>query len=214
MKCKATKRDGNPCGHNAAKGREHCRFHGGHAPRGAAHPGFKHGKRSKFLPANLAAKFKESMQDPTLLEYRESIALLNARRWALIEAGESGLLWAKAKAAFDDLVRANGENDQAGIRVALNTLHDLFNRGHQDSIRWREVYDLIEREGRTKEREHRRLERMEAMISAEQFLAFVGLMINVITEAVEDKDTLRMITRSIDQIWASQGIGVAGSTTH
>lgn len=213
MKCKGTNRKGEPCENGAVKGREYCKFHGGHVPRGPEHWNYQGRGWSKYLPAYLAEKYKESLEDPELLEYRESIALLNARRKAIVEAGESQLLWAKAREAFRNLMRANAEKDDAGIRASLDVLHNLINRGHADSLRWREALDLIEREGRAKEREHKRLERMEAMISAEQFLAFVGLMVNVITQNVKDKDILRAITRSIDSLWAAQGVG-ANNTVH
>jgi hypothetical protein len=191
---------GNTCKAFAVKGREKCRFHGGATPRGPANPNFKHGKYSKYLPANIAAKYAEAKSDPELIEYTDAIALLDARCRLLLESAESRMLWADTAKAFRELEAAIRTEDQAGIRAELNALHDLVKRGYADSLRWKEIYEVIEREGRMKERAWKRLIDMEQMVSMEHVLAFVGMIMSVVTDAVKDTDTLRQISRSIDNL--------------
>ena len=45
--CGAKTRKGRPCQNAPVLGRNRCRMHGGASLRGAAHPNFKHGRRSK-----------------------------------------------------------------------------------------------------------------------------------------------------------------------
>jgi hypothetical protein len=47
-RCGARNRRGQPCGRFPVPGRRRCRFHGGHAKRGADSPNFVHGRRSRL----------------------------------------------------------------------------------------------------------------------------------------------------------------------
>lgn len=53
--CGATNRQGKPCknwpAHRSTGVKRRCRFHGGHSLQGLAHPGYRHGFRSRSLRA-------------------------------------------------------------------------------------------------------------------------------------------------------------------
>jgi len=180
------------------RGKTKCRSHGGATPSGPAAGRYKHGRYSKFLPSRLVTKFKDAMDDPELTQYRHSIALLTARLYELLEEGESELLWSKTQEAFRELEAAIPAENQASIRASLNALHGLIKRGRADSLRWREVYDVVERAGRMKEREHKRVAQLEQMISVEQFFEFINVVLLILTKNVQDKEALRTIVREID----------------
>lgn len=55
-----------------------CRLHGGKSLKGAAHPAFKHGRRSKSVPAQLTETYHRSLGDPELLNLSSEIALTDA----------------------------------------------------------------------------------------------------------------------------------------
>jgi hypothetical protein len=55
-----------------------CRLHGGKSLHGIAHPGFKDGKRSKYMPKFLSEAFTRAALDPDLLNLTESIATVEA----------------------------------------------------------------------------------------------------------------------------------------
>jgi hypothetical protein len=193
-------RKGEPCKRKAVAGRDFCPMHGGNTPIGPGSKTYRHGRYSRYLPARLAEKYQQLVSDPELNEYRHEIALLSARADELLEAGESHLLWNRVRTAFTDLTTAMNENDAEALNTALNSLHGLIRRGYADSLRWREFYEVTERAGRMKEREHKRMAQLEQWISIDQALAFVGMLMQVITEKVTDKDTLREISRAVDAI--------------
>lgn len=102
MQCHAKTRSGAPCrGQAMLNGR--CRMHGGATPAGVALPHFRTGRRSRDLPARLAARYQEARSDPQLLELREGIALVDARiadLLARVDAGESGARWRALQVHF------------------------------------------------------------------------------------------------------------------
>jgi len=55
-------------------GAQVCYHHGGASLKGAAHPNFKDGSRSKYMPKFLAPAFREALNDSELLNLSESIA--------------------------------------------------------------------------------------------------------------------------------------------
>ncbi len=54
-------------------------MHGGASPSGLGSPNFKTGRYSKHLPAKLADRYHEAVNDADLLAMRDDIALLDAR---------------------------------------------------------------------------------------------------------------------------------------
>ena len=74
-----SKQTGLPCRQPAVRGREVCRFHGGHQPRGIASPRWKGRGYSKDLPTRLADRFRKAMRDPNLLACTSEVALLDSR---------------------------------------------------------------------------------------------------------------------------------------
>lgn len=55
-RCGAKTRNGGTCQNRPVEGRERCRMHGGHHPRGADHPNTKHGLYSKYLKERMQEK--------------------------------------------------------------------------------------------------------------------------------------------------------------
>src|SRR5262245_19691930 len=93
--CGAKTRAGGPC-QRAAMPNGRCSKHGGKSLVGPAAPGFRHGRYSKLLPVQLAARFDEAKADPELLGLRDEIALVDARIADVLERmerGESSKTW-------------------------------------------------------------------------------------------------------------------------
>jgi hypothetical protein len=209
MKCKGKitrgARKGQPCRKDAVTGRDFCKAHLKNRPIGPAHPNYVHGKRSRYLPARIAAIYEEVISDPELTEYRHNIAILQLRQDELLSSGESHLLWDRARTAFDDLMDAIKRQDEAEMKAGMRVLEDLLRRGRDDSLRWREWYEVTERHGRMVEREHKRLAQIQAYISMEQVLAMMGMIANAAAQTISDKDSLKRFTAAIDHIWMSRG---------
>jgi hypothetical protein len=212
MKCAGKNRRGKPCGKNAMIGRRHCKTHGGGKPCGVNHHNFKHGKRSHYLAfsQDLLQKYEEAMADPELIEYRDSIALLEARICSLLESAESNLLWARTQRAFCRYEAAFDDGDAKAIIANFDKLKALVNKGYADSVRWREIYDTIEQQARQKDREIKRLVLMEQFIPAEIFMTFIAFLVDAAKRTIKDRDSLRSfaeeINRAVDTRIAARGL--------
>lgn len=180
-------------------GREYCRTHGGTKPIGPMNHAWKHGRRSKYIPARFAEKYAESLEDPHLTEFRQDIALLESRLYEVLQTGESQPLWDAAQDAFRDLRKAMASGDRLDVANALSTLESLINRGMADAIRWAEVYRVTEQIGKTKEREHKRMVAAQQMISVEQFFAIVGQIADAAKRTITDKSELKAFAAALNQ---------------
>jgi hypothetical protein len=96
-RCNAKRRNGEPCRKYAIKGAARCRLHGGKSLKSFAHPSFKAGKHSKFLPQQLRRDYEATLQDPELLSLRDAIALTEARVVDLLQGlcseGDDAGIW-------------------------------------------------------------------------------------------------------------------------
>ena len=66
--------EGKVCQLPPAKGRNRCRFHGGHSPVGTASATWKNGRYSKYFPTGLRKKYEAFLQDPRRLTLDHEIA--------------------------------------------------------------------------------------------------------------------------------------------
>ncbi len=58
-RCKGTSRQSKErCKRRRSPGSEYCMFHGGRVPKGGAHPGFKDGSRSRYMPKGMLENFE------------------------------------------------------------------------------------------------------------------------------------------------------------
>src|SRR5947209_5688778 len=119
-------------------------MHGGKSPRGAHSPNFKHGKYSKSLISELGDNYKESLEDPTLISLREEIALVTTHLHQMLEEGESGIRWADAKDAFEQLKVAIREGEPHYIQQALENMSWVLLQGRRDWAHRREILEATE----------------------------------------------------------------------
>lgn len=151
------------------------------------------------MPARLAEKYAESLDDPQLMEFRQDAALLNSRLHELLETGESLPLWSLAQDAFNDLRKAMSEKNPFETSAALSSLSGLINRGMADALRWADIYRVTEQMGKTKEREHKRLVQSEMMHSTEQLLAMLGNIIDAANRTISKPEDLRAFQAAVNQ---------------
>jgi hypothetical protein len=197
MQCTAkSKQSGQQCKRHAVPGGTKCKTHGGASLKGIASATYKHGGRSKYLPANLQTRYQEAVDDPELLNLRTDLALVEARLAQLLErvdTGEAGALWKAAKDAFEDLRKAGVAKDPVAQQIAFNELSDVLGRGLSDYAAWNEISSLLEQRRKLSESERRRLVDMQQMISTEQAMLFAGQVLDIIRRNVSDRATLNAI---------------------
>jgi hypothetical protein len=173
-----------------------CHKHGGKTPAGIAAPSFKHGRYSENLPARLAERYAEAQEDPTLLSYRDDVALVDARIADLlsrVDTGESGATWAGIRKLWADFRRYRAAGDVRNMQQTLEQLDEPLGKGVADHAAWAEVGTLLDRRARLVEAERRRLEQMQQVMTVEEAMGLLGTVLDVIRRNVSDRATLDRI---------------------
>jgi hypothetical protein len=190
-----------------------CRLHGGLTPTGAAHGAFKHGRYSKFLPARLAARYEEAVADDTLLELRGEIALLDVRISEVVkkvDTGESSELWAELKVALAGFMAALTKRDMPRMKDPLQQMNQLIERGTEETAVWDEIGRLLEARRKLVESERKRLVEMQQMITAEQAMTLLAVIVDTIRRHVADRKALAAISADLTRLVANTAGRPAG----
>lgn len=180
--------------------RTKCRFHGGKTPRGVASPHFKHGRYSKDLPQRLLARYEEARADPLLLELRDEVALADTRLIDLlgrVDSGESGQRWRQARQDMNEVLEAVRMSDGDMLRDALRTLDHTIRAGVADYQAWHEVEKTLALRTRLVESERKRMVEQRQMVAADQVMALVAAVVDVIGKRVSDPRVLSAISEDL-----------------
>ena len=211
--CGAKTRAGTPC-KKAPMANGRCHLHGGKSLGGLASPTFKHGRYSRYLPANLTGRYEAARQDPDLLALRDEIALVDTRLGGLVEklgSGESGSLWRRLRGAHQGLLQAREAKDSAGIASALTEIGELIERGTDEYVNWEEILGLLDQRRRLVESERKRLVEMQQMITVERAMLLVSAVVNAVARHVPDRKQLNAIATDIrGLITGSNGLDAGG----
>lgn len=198
-----SKRSGEQCKRMACHGSSKCAMHGGLTPKGAASPHFKTGKYSKLLPARLRERYHEALEDPKLLTMREELALTDARLADLlsrVDTGASGKLWSEARAAFKAFSAALESSDKENVSLTLRELSELLNRGHGDSMNWREISNLITQRQKIVESERKRILDAKQYVTLDQHMVLLSAVYEAVRTHVGDPKILRLIGTELAKI--------------
>jgi hypothetical protein len=177
-----------------------CSKHGGKSLVGPAAPGFRHGRYSKLLPAQLAARYTEAQVDPELLGLRDEIALIDARINDVLQRmdrGESSATWETLQKLARGLRRAVAADDRAETVVHTALLQTVVERAGADAAGWREVFALVNQRRVLVESERRRLVQMRQMVSAEQAMTLAAALVAAVKRHVPDRQTQGAISDDI-----------------
>lgn len=211
MKCKAKTKRGHPCKFNALPGKEVCRYHGGLTPGGSASPHFKHGRYSKYLPAELMGKFNEARRDPDLLSLRDEISLNDVLILSLVEKLPSGgarQSWTDLQSAWKELIAAqrrlsNARDDaerssaQHIVGNVLQRMNTIIEDGAGEAKVWNDIIVSIDNRRKLAQTEARRLADMEQYITSEKAIALVYAILDIIRRNVPDKGALSSIATEV-----------------
>jgi flagellar motility protein MotE (MotC chaperone) len=201
-RCKATNREGQPCGQAAMKNGM-CRIHGGKSiAGGVSNPNFtgtnnSHRMREVIADPQLLANYVEILNDPELLNLSSEIALMRAHSIQLIQRittnGESAQRWERATDAYNRLVKATRDKARARQAQALRDLQIVFTERETDRVLWEEVHDTMRTLDRLVKAENKRRSQMHAMMSTEQTVGMIARLVGIIQEVVTDEATVRKI---------------------
>ncbi len=185
--CNAHKRDGSQCGMAAIRGKTKCRMHGGKNPSGIAHPNYKGLGYSKSLPARLAVRYEEAVNDPRLFSMRKDAAACRARLHELFErldSGESGEVWQHLGAAHAAFTLAVNSGDAVAMRKELAVMQEWIGKGQGDYAAWEDVRATWESLCRLTTTEQKTLVTMSQVMTYEQVALYMGVIAESIREIV------------------------------
>lgn len=190
--CGAKNSKGIPCIRPPEKRRERCGQHGGKTPRGVASPSWKTGKCSIYaglLPAKMAEDFEAVMTDPKLLALETDIALLELRQVELLREIQSGLDPAaalrQAGKFITDLRQAVAEGNVVSIGMAAEDIAEALDGGVETARAWESFMRTGEQKRKHVESEGKRLERMQAFLTADEARTRDQMLIAIIIRAAQ-----------------------------
>jgi hypothetical protein len=202
--CTARKRgSGEPCRAIAVTGKTKCRFHGGLSLSGAANGNYKHGRYSKDLLTQTAARAEEARTNPQLLSLSDDIALIEARIAEVLQGmgtGESGESWRELRGALDAFSRAMASGDMAAMSTHFHAMRTLVLQGADQAKAWAEVRRLEETRCKLIQTEVKTLQGLQQMITLQQHMLMVGAQTDAMIRAVlahADTETGRKILRDM-----------------
>ncbi|HEX8219765.1 MAG TPA: HGGxSTG domain-containing protein [Chloroflexia bacterium] len=202
-KCGALTRSGKPCeSRPMPNGR--CRMHGGSSPSGIASATFKTGIHSKDLPTRLLKRYSDALANEAFLSLQSDIALLDVRIGELLQrldTGETGAVWKELKEAWRSVEQVMW--DPSLLAVALSQVGALIDRGFGDQVAWGEVVVLLERRRKLVATEQKKMVADQQMITVENALVMVQLIIQSIKRNVTDNKALAAISADVRRVIGS-----------
>jgi len=216
--CSATsKRSGQPCQKHAAPGRAVCHMHGGKSLAGIASPAWTDGAHSRYLlPERLRARYQAAVDDPTLLEQRHEVSLLDARLsdlLARVDSGESGAIWRALDAQRLALLVAQQLGHTVDQIAATSAILDLIAQGHADYAAWREIGATLEQRRRLVESERKRLVEMQQVMTSEQVLILMNALLLAVRANVHEQAALIAIQQTFLTLTSGTNHGIDVSRT-
>jgi hypothetical protein len=209
MQCRAkSKRSQQRCRRHATPGAAVCRMHGGKTPRGSASIHFRTGRHSKFVPARLAAKYRDAAQDPELLSLRGELALLDARMAELlgrVDTGEGGAPWDTLQKEWATFRLHRSRGDVPKMHTSMAKLDLLMDRKLTDSAAWAEISAAIEQRRKLVESEQKRMILLQQMLSQEEAMTLMGVLVDIVAKRVADQPTLAQIVADLQALLEADG---------
>jgi len=191
-RCTAKSRQtGNRCTKTVVKGRAVCRYHGGLGGRPIIH-----GRYSKAM-GSLREAYEEAMNDPTLMELRDSLAVLDVVvQKAAARASEQDTPGFRRKAAA--LYReAQDSGDPQVMARKLAELGALLEKGTDGDAALKALGEAVERLAKRQEKAWDIRLSAANVINARDMVAMLSRFADIVIEE-SDKDVATRIISRID----------------
>lgn len=200
--CGAKTRSGAPCqSYPMANGR--CRMHGGTARKGVDSPRFVHGRHSKYMPFKFVRAYEEALANSSLLDLRHDIALLDALiadNLGKLDTTESAAAWASVRKLVDKAMVAYQNENLGSLWQAFEDLQRLADGRILHYETQGELRSQLEQRRRLVETDHKITHASDTSITAEQFLAFITLIVNLFNRVVDDDTKRRAFAAGLDAV--------------
>ena len=191
-RCRAmSKRTRNRCGNSVVQGRAVCRYHGGLGGRPPVNG------RYSMAMGRFREAYESSLDDPSLLDLRETLAVLDVVvRQAAERAGSGDSIGLRERAL--EMVRGmSGEEDPEKLGIVLRDLEALLESGMEEDAALEALADAAERLARRQEKAvSLHLDAAQA-INARELVAVLSLFADIVLEEAP-RDVAAKIIRRID----------------
>lgn len=195
-----------------------CHMHGAKSLRGAAHPNFTTGQRSKYAPAKVAARYEEALEDPRLMDLTSNIALREAfireRLEALDNAPDPAQVWQDMTKQLNALEVAYSQADSVKMAQALRAMRSLISERTRYHKTRNEIESALDSQSRDIEREKRLKLQGEHAASADEIVFIMKALLAFMTqEFADDRNRLNKALGFLDGLFfAGHPELVAGDT--
>lgn len=152
-----------------------------------ANPAYRHGGYATSLPARLAVRYEEAVNDPRLFSMRKDAAACRARLHELFErldSGESGAVWQYLGAAHAAFTLAVNSGDAVAMRRELAEMQRWIAQGQSDYAAWADVRETWNSLCQLTVTEQKTLVAMNQVMSMEQVALYFGVIAESVREIV------------------------------
>jgi hypothetical protein len=163
-------------------------MHGGKSLAGIAHPNFRKGRWSKYIPKGLAENYAEYLDDSDLLSLTDDVALLRAmtsKHLAQMEQGDTHPAWIEAYRAYRKLNQVITQGGEPSTLLAtLAELEAIISPHSRAAKAEQKVAGYIDQVGRIADKERRLLIDRQRVLTIEQAMALLTAVVMGIRESV------------------------------
>lgn len=181
--CKAHNRSGQPCRRVAAEGKSVCYLHGG-APGSGRPP--VHGRYSKAISSHaLSGAYKSAIDDPTLLDMLEPIALLEAalqRTVQRLAERDTPDFRARCLSLLEQAQEATARKDLDEARELMGRLRSLLRQGVEEDKALSEMSVQAERLSKRVEAAWSIKLQKRQVLNVQQLGAVIARVLQIVSE--------------------------------
>lgn len=206
MRCTAkSKRSQKQCKNYCRTGQKVCHIHGGKSLKGEAHPNFKDGKFSNYMPQRLLKIYEDVQADDEHNILSRNIRLretfLREKLVMIDDVPDSAKLWQELRGLVDELTANFESQDYGHCHIGLMQIHRLIDE--------KEAYHKAVAEIRGELAEQRKDKQAiatiefkgESAIPVKELLTLMGGVLHVIQTVVTDKKQRTEIADGIDNLF-------------
>lgn len=178
-----------------------CRMHGGYSSViGRANSQFKHGRYSKYLPAQLDDLYNEALTNEDLLNMSDHIALLEAKiQETLSESsdGDPAPLWSEVGDLFATVESEFAKGDADKTRKAINTMRRALDAGQRWDATWGKVTTLMEQLRKMTDTEVKRKKELNQFVPVERVILLMTAVSDAVKRNVKDPYEIERVRHEI-----------------
>jgi hypothetical protein len=177
-----------------------------------AHPNFKNGVHSRYLPKHLAKDYSQAVSDPDLLSMRSQAALLTTREMELTRqlSEMEAPAWNQAVTVLGELETAMESKDKTGLQKAFGDLKQIIRDGADGiakySQTWSELRQVIQEKARLSQAESKRLEQVGGYVKTEDLMLVLFGILEAVKTHVQDSNARQAIQTRFNALIDSRSL--------